>query len=164
MQRFKITKEGYDKLKANLDNLIHVERPKISKAIGEAIELGDLSENAEYHYSKERQAIVEGMITNLTEKLSNADVVDISNLSGDVIGFGAHVLVIDEDTEKEINYILLGEYEADITKNIISVESPIGRALVGKKVGDFIEINVPSGTKNFEILNLTWGDYKSLIS
>ena len=163
MQRFKITKEGYNKLKANLDNLINVERPKISKAIGEAIELGDLSENAEYHYSKERQAVIEGMITNLTEKLSNADVIDLSKLSGDTIGFGAHVLVMDEDTEKEISYILLGEYEADIKKNIISVESPIGRALVGKKVGDFVEINVPSGTKNFEILELTWNDYSSFL-
>ena len=104
MQRFKITKEGYNKLKAELDNLVNVERPKVSQAIGEAIELGDLSENAEYHYSKDRQRIVEGMIANLTEKLSCADIVDITKLSGDISGFGATVLVFDEDTEREISY------------------------------------------------------------
>ena len=156
MQRFKITREGYNKLKAELDNLVHVERPKISKAIGEAIELGDLSENAEYHYSKERQSIIEGMISNLNEKLSCADIVDLSALSGDTIAFGAHVLLMDEDTEKKINYILLGEFEADITKHIISIESPIGKALMGKKVGDFVEVKVPNGVKNFEILEITW--------
>ena len=156
MQRFKITKEGYNKLKAELDNLVNVERPKVSQAIGEAIELGDLSENAEYHYSKDRQRIVEGMIANLTEKLSCADIVDITKLSGDISGFGATVLVFDEDTEREISYKLLSEFESDMSRNIISVDSPIGKALSGKKVGDFIEIKVPSGTKNFEILEISW--------
>ena len=156
MQRFKITREGYNKLKAELDNLINVERPKISKAIGDAIELGDLSENAEYHYSKERQAIVESMISTLSERLSCADIVELTNLSGDSVNFGAHVIIVDEDTEKEISYTLLSEYEADVSKNIISIESPIGKALVGKKVGDSVEIKVPSGTKNFEILEIKW--------
>lgn len=156
MQRFKITKEGYNKLKAELDNLVNVERPKVSQAIGEAIELGDLSENAEYHYSKDRQRMVEGMIVSLTEKLSCADIVDITKLSGDISGFGATVLVVDEDTEKKISYKLLSEFESDMSKNIISVDSPIGKALVGKKVGDFVEIKVPNGTKNFEILEISW--------
>lgn len=156
MQRFKITKEGYNKLKMELDNLINVERPKVSKAIGEAIELGDLSENAEYHYSKDRQRIVEGMITSLTEKLSRADIVDTAKLSGDISDFGATVLVMDEDSEKKISYKLLSEYESDLSKNIISVDSPIGKALLNKKVGDFVEIKVPNGTKNFEILEISW--------
>ncbi|MBR2140960.1 MAG: transcription elongation factor GreA [Rickettsiales bacterium] len=156
MQRFKITREGYNKLKGELDNLINVERPKISKAIGEAIELGDLSENAEYHYSKDKQRVIEGMITNLTEKISNADVVDISRLSGNVIDFGATVLLVDEDTEKEVKYKILSEVEADSTRNIISINSPIGKALIGKSVGDSIEIVVPSGVRNFEVLEVMW--------
>ena len=156
MQIFKITREGYNKLKGELDNLINVERPKISKAIGEAIELGDLSENAEYHYSKDKQRVIEGMITNLTEKISNADVVDISRLSGNVIDFGATVLLVDEDTEKEVKYKILSEVEADSTRNIISINSPIGKALIGKSVGDSIEIVVPSGVRNFEVLEVMW--------
>ena len=156
MQRFKITREGYNKLKGELDNLINVERPKISKAIGEAIELGDLSENAEYHYSKDKKRVIEGMITNLTEKISNADVVDISRLSGNVIDFGATVLLVDEDTEKEVKYKILSEVEADSTRNIISINSPIGKALIGKSVGDSIEIVVPSGVRNFEVLEVMW--------
>ena len=156
MQRFKITRDGYNKLKENLDNLIHIERPKISKAIGEAIELGDLSENAEYHYAKEKQTIIESMITNLTEKISCADIIDITKLSGDIINFGATVFLIDEDTEKETKYKLLSEFEADLSKNIISVDSPIGKALIGKKIGDSIEIHVPSGIKNFEVVDIKW--------
>ena len=116
----------------------------------------EVVENAEYHYSKDRQRVVEGMISNLTEKLSCADVIDITKLSGDVSDFGATVLVIDEDTEKKISYKLLSEFESDISKNIISVDSPIGKALLGRKVGDFIEIKVPNGTKNFEVLEISW--------
>ncbi|MBO4956784.1 MAG: transcription elongation factor GreA [Rickettsiales bacterium] len=156
MQRFKITRNGYNKLKEQLDNLINVERPQISKAIGEAIELGDLSENAEYHYSKERQRVVEGMISNLSEKISNADIVDVSKLSGDFIDFGATVLLIDDDTGREVKYTLLSEVESDLSKNIISITSPIGKALIGKKIGDFIEIRIPSGTRNFEVLSISW--------
>lgn len=157
MQRFKITKEGYDRLKKNLENLIHIERPKISKAIGEAIELGDLSENTEYSSSKEKQVINEAMIAALSEKLSNADVVDISKLFGDTIDFGATVHLIDEDTEIETTYILLSEFEADFNKNIISIDSPIGKALIGKKVGESVEIKVPSGIKYYEITDIKWG-------
>ena len=156
MQRFKITKNGYNKLKQQLDELVNVERPKISQAIGEAIALGDLSENAEYQYSKDRQRVVESSIAVLTEKLSNADIVDTTKLSGDVVDFGATVLLVDEDTEKKIKYKLLSEIEADSSKNIISVTSPIGKALMGGKVGDSIEIIVPSGVKNFEILAVEW--------
>lgn len=156
MQRFKITRNGYEKLKKDLDRLINVERPKISKAIGEAIALGDLSENAEYSSSKEKQAINEAMIASLTEKLSNADIVDISKMSGDIIDFGATVYLVDEDTEKEIIYTLLSEFESDLEKNIISIDSPIGRALVGKNIGESVEIKVPSGIKYYEITDIKW--------
>lgn len=156
MQRFKITRNGYEKLKRDLDRLINIERPKISKAIGEAIALGDLSENAEYSSSKEKQAINEAMIASLTEKLSNADVVDLSKISGNLIDFGATVYLIDEDTEKKIVYTLLSEFESDLEKNIISIDSPIGRALVGKDVGESVEIKVPSGIKYYEITDIKW--------
>lgn len=156
-QRFKITKEGFDKLKNKLDHLIHIERPMISKAIGEAIALGDLSENAEYTYSKEKQSIIESSIAILTEKISAADVVeDITKLSGDTVDFGATVYLIDENTDKKIHYKLLSEFEADLEKNIISIDSPIGKSLFGKEVGDSVEIKVPSGVKYFEILDIKW--------
>lgn len=156
MQRFKITRNGYEKLKKELDRLINIERPKISKAIGEAIALGDLSENAEYSSSKEKQAINEAMIASLSEKLSNADVVDLGKISGDAIDFGATVYLVDEDTEKEIVYTLLSEFESDLEKNIISIDSPIGRALVGKNVGESVEIKVPSGMKYYEVTDIKW--------
>lgn len=157
MQRFKITKEGYSKLKADLDNLIHIERPIISKAIGEAIELGDLSENTEYSSSKEKQSINEAMIASLSEKIANAEIVDINKLSGNKVDFGAKVFLIDEDTDKKIYYTLLSEFEADLNRNIISIDSPIGRALFGKQVGESVEIKVPSGIKYYEIIDIKWG-------
>ncbi len=156
MQRFKITKEGYDKLKNKLDEYLNIERPAVLKALNEAIALGDLSENAEYIYSKERLRIIGGTISSLTEKLSSADIVSIENLSGERIDFGATVYLIDEDTDKEIHYRLLSEFESDAEKNIISVDSPIGKSLIGKKVGDSVEIKIPSGTKYFEILDIKW--------
>ena len=156
MQRFKITRGGYEKLKKDLDRLVNIERPKISKAIGEAIALGDLSENAEYSSSKEKQVINEAMISSLTEKLANADIVDLSKISGDTIDFGATVYLVDEDTEKEIVYTLLSEFESDLEKNIISIDSPIGRALVGKNIGESVEIKVPSGIRYYEVIGIKW--------
>lgn len=155
-ERFKITKEGYNKLKSKLDYLINVERPANSKAIGEAIALGDLSENAEYTYSKEKQNMINATIAQLSSKISNAEIIYIENLSGDLVDFGATVYLVDEDTDKETHYQLLSEFEADIEKNIISIDSPIGKSLLGKKVGDSVEIKAPSGTKIFEILDIKW--------
>lgn len=155
-ERFKITKEGYDKLKSKLDYFINVERPANSKAIGEAIALGDLSENAEFIYSKEKQTMINATIAQLSDKIASADIVYIENLSGDTVDFGATVYLVDEDTDKEIHYRLLSEFEADVEKNIISIDSPIGRSLFGKKVGDSVEIKVPSGTRIFEILDIKW--------
>lgn len=156
MQRIKITKEGFAKLKEELEHLINVERPNISKAIGAAIELGDLSENAEYSSAKEKQGLIENRIAVLTDIMSNADSIDISTLSGDKIDFGATVLLIDEDTDKKVSYSLVSKYESDLENGKISVESPVGKALIGKKVGDSIEIRTPSGIKNYEVLEINW--------
>lgn len=156
MQRFKITKNGYEELKNKLNYLLNVERPSVSKAIGEAIEMGDLSENAEYSSAKDKQVIIENNISNLTDLLSRADVVDITKLSGDVIDFGATVCLIDEDTERKVSYQLVSEVESDLDNGKISVESPVGKALLGKSKGDEIEIKAPSGTKFYEIVNVEW--------
>lgn len=156
MQRIKITTVGYNRLKEELDTLINVERPNISRAIGEALDIGDLKENAEYSSAKDQQGIIEARIRNLTDILSHADAIDITKLSGDEINFGARVHLIDEDTEKEIVYQLVSEYESDLECGKISIESPVGKALVGKKVGDSIEIKIPNGTRNLEVLKIEW--------
>ncbi len=156
MQRFKITKNGYYGLKTKLDHLLNVERPAVSKAIGEAIEMGDLSENAEYSSAKDKQVIIENNISNLTDLLSRADVIDVSKLNGDIIDFGATVGLIDEDTEKKVLYQLVSEVESDLDNGKISIESPVGKALIGKLKGDEIEIKAPSGTKFYEVISVEW--------
>lgn len=157
MQRFKITKGGYQKIKDELDNLMSVERPAVSKAIGEAIQLGDLSENEEYATAKDKQKVIEAMIATLSERLANAEVVDIKSLENDEVNFGATVKLLDLNTDKQIQYQLLSEFESDINKNIIAIESLVGKSLVGKKKGEEIEIKTPAGLKEYEILSV---DYK----
>lgn len=156
MQRFKITKEGYQKIKDELNHLVTVERPAVSKAIGAAIELGDLSENEEYATAKDKQKVIEAMIANLSERLANAEVVDIKSFAGDTVNFGAKVKLLDLNTDKEITYQLLSEFESDINKGILAIESLVGKALVGKKVGDELEIKTPAGIKEYEILNIEY--------
>lgn len=156
MQRFKITKDGYQKIKKELDKLLTVERPAISKAIGEAIELGDLSENEEYATAKDKQKVIEAMIATLSERLANADVVDIQSFAGNTINFGATVKLLDLNTDKEIKYQLLSEFESDVNKGIIAIESIVGRALVGKKKGDEVEIKTPAAIKEYEILSVEY--------
>lgn len=156
MQRFKITKNGYEELKNKLNHLINIERPAVSKAIGEAIELGDLSENAEYSSAKDKQVIIENSIANLSDLLSRADVIDTSALSGNIIDFGATVELIDEDTEKKFVYKLVSEVESNLEEGKISIESPVGRALIGKAIGDEIEIKIPSGIKYYEVIDIKW--------
>ncbi len=156
MQRFKITKGGYQKIKDELDNLLTVERPAISKAIGEAIELGDLSENEEYATAKDRQKVIETMIATLSERLANADIVEIKSFASNDISFGATVKLFDLNTEKELQYQLLGEFESDINKNIIAIESIVGKALVGKKKGDEVEIKTPAGIKEYKVLSVEY--------
>lgn len=157
MDKFPITKEGFVEIEAELKNLKSVERPAIIEAIATARELGDLSENAEYHAAREKQSFIEGRIVELEDKIARADVIDVSKLSGDTVKFGADVKLIDEDTEKEVHYIITSEYEADIEKNKISIVSPLARALIGKSVGDSIDVNTPGGTKYYEILEVKFG-------
>ena len=151
-----MTAEGYRALDDQLKQLKSVERPNVIAAISEAREHGDLSENAEYHAAKERQGWIEGQIAEIEDKISRAQVIDVTKLSGDVVKFGATVTVVDEDTEEEGTYQIVGEHEADVKAGRISVSSPIARALISKEVGDVVEVNTPGGVKAYEILKVEW--------
>ena len=126
-------------------------------AIAEAREHGDLSENAEYHAAKERQGYIEGRVQELEDKLARAQVIDTSKMSGDQVKFGATVTVLDEDTEEESTYQIVGDDESDVKAGKISISSPISRAMINKEVGDVIEVNAPGGLKSYEILKVNWG-------
>ena len=151
-----MTAEGYRVLDDQLKQLKSVERPSVIAAISEAREHGDLSENAEYHAAKERQGWIEGQIAEIEDKISRAQVIDVSKLSGDQVKFGATVTVVDEDTEEEHTYQIVGEHEADVKAGKVSVASPIARALISKEVGDVVEVNTPGGGKAYEILKVEW--------
>ena len=151
-----MTAEGYRVLDDQLKQLKSVERPSVIAAISEAREHGDLSENAEYHAAKERQGWIEGQIAEIEDKISRAQVIDVTKLSGDIVKFGATVTVVDEDTEEEGTYQIVGEHEADVKAGKISVSSPIARALISKEVGDVVEVNTPGGVKAYEILKVEW--------
>jgi len=149
-----MTSAGYQALEEEIKFLKSVERPRIIKAIAEARAHGDLSENAEYHAAKEQQGLNESRVAELEDKLSRAEVIDISKLSGDSVTFGAIVTLVDEDTEDEMRYQIVGEMEADVKQGRISITSPIARALIGKSVGDSVEVNTPGGGKSYEILKI----------
>ena len=151
-----MTAEGYRVLDDQLKQLKSVERPNVIAAISEAREHGDLSENAEYHAAKERQGWIEGQIAEIEDKISRAQVIDVSKLSGDQVKFGATVTVVDEDTEEEASYQIVGEHEADVKAGKISIASPIARAMISKEVGDVVEVNTPGGVKAYEILKVEW--------
>ncbi len=151
MEKKPMTLWGYEKLNNELNQLKTVERPHILKQIAEARALGDLSENAEYHSAKERQSFTEGRIKELESLISFAEIIDINKISGDTIKFGATVVVIDLDTDKKVKYQILSDIEADIEKGIIANTSPLGRALIGKKTGDFVDVITPGGVKSWEI-------------
>ena len=151
-----MTIAGHEELQNEIKRLKTIERPKIIAAIAEARKHGDLSENAEYHAAKEQQAMNETRIGDLEDKLSRADVIDISKLSGNTVKFGANVRLIDEDTEKESNFQIVGEFEANISKGLISINSPIARALIGKNVGDNVEVSTPGGGKSYEIIKIKY--------
>jgi transcription elongation factor GreA len=153
-ENFLITKDGYEKLKAEIDHLKNVERPNIIKAVATARELGDLKENAEYHSAKDKQGMIEANIANLSDKFARSEVIDLEELSGDVVRFGATVLLEDSDNGKKMTYKIISEYEADIDNGLISNTSPVARALIGKQVGDEVEIRVPSGVVDYEILEI----------
>lgn len=151
-----MTAEGYRVLDDQLKQLKSVERPSVISAISEAREHGDLSENAEYHAAKERQGWIEGQIADIEDKISRAQVIDVSKLNGDQVMFGATVTVVDEDTEEESRYQIVGEHEADVKAGKVSVASPIARSLISKEVGDVVEVNTPGGVKAYEILKVEW--------
>jgi len=152
MEKFQITKAGYDKLKSELENLKNVERPNIIKQIAAARELGDLRENAEYHSAKDRQGFIEAQIADLEDKFARAEIVDISKLSGTKVKFGATVTLEDLDSGKKVSYKIVSEFEANIDEGLISAISPVARALLGKEVGEEVEIKTPGGMISYEIL------------
>ncbi len=157
MEKVPMTAEGLSPLQEELKRLKSQERPAVIKAISEAREHGDLSENAEYHAAKERQGFIEGRIGELEDIISRADVIDVSKLSGSTIKFGATVTVADEDTDEETTYQIVGPYEADLERQRISVQSPIARALIGRTVGDSTEVKAPGGIKSYEIIEVSFG-------
>jgi len=157
MEKIPMTPSGYAALEAELRRRQQEERPRIIQAIAEARALGDLSENAKYHAAKEAQSLNEGRIQELESILSRADVIDLSKLNGKTVKFGATVTLVDEDTEEEKVYQIVGEPEADVHSGRVSITSPIARALIGKSVGDSVEVVTPGGGKSYEIINVTFG-------
>lgn len=154
MEKVPMTTAGYAMLQEELKQRTSVERPRIVDAIAEARAHGDLSENAEYHAAKEAQSHNEGRITELEDKLSRAEVIDVTKLSGELVKFGATVTLIDEDTEEEKKYMIVGDVESDVKQNKISISSPIARALIGKSVGDSVEVSAPGGARSYEIVEV----------
>ena len=155
MEKIPLTKPGYDRMNAELKHLKSVERPAIIRAISEAREHGDLSENAEYHSAKEKQSFIEGRVKELEGVISLADVIDLSRLKGSV-KFGATVTLVDEDTDAEKTYQIVGEYEANIEAGLLNLKSPIARALIGKDEGDSVEVRTPGGVRSYEILSIVY--------
>ena len=150
-----MTSTGYNDLDMELKKLRSIERPAIIKAIAEAREHGDLSENAEYHSAREKQSFIEGRIKELESIIGLADIIDISKLSG-AIKFGASVKLVDEDSDLEVTYKFVGEFEADLEKNLLNIKSPLARALIGKDVGDSVDVKTPGGVKSYEVLKITY--------
>lgn len=154
MQKVPMTATGYKQIDEELRHLKSVERPAVIQAIEEARAHGDLSENAEYHAAKEKQGFIEGRVMELEDLLSRADVIDPAKLSGNTVKFSATVTLIDEDTEEESKYQIVGDLEADVKSGKISISSPIARALIGKSVGDTVEVATPGGGRSYEIMNV----------
>ena len=151
-----MTVEGFRVLDEELKRLKSIERPTVIAAISEARSHGDLSENAEYHAAKERQGWIEGQIADIEDKMSRAQVIEVSKLSGCHVKFGATVTVIDEDTDEENRYQIVGEHEADVKRGRISISSPLSRSLIGKEIGDTVEVVTPGGVKAYEIAKVEW--------
>jgi len=151
-----MTAAGFSLIETELKRLRTVERPAVIRAIAAAREHGDISENAEYHAAKERQSFIEGRMAELEDKVSRADVIDVSKLSGKDIKFGATVCLSDEDTEKRVTYQIVGEVEADIEKGRLAVTSPLARALIGRSKGDSVEVDTPRGAKSYEIIKVSY--------
>ncbi|WP_159348032.1 transcription elongation factor GreA [Roseomonas harenae] len=157
MQKFPMTAEGLARLEDELRILRSEERPAVIRAIAEAREHGDLSENAEYHAAREKQSFIEGRIADLESVIPSVEVIDVSRLSGDQVRFGATVTIVDEETEEEKTYRIIGAYEANMKTGSISISSPLAKALIGRKVGDSVEVPAPGGARSVEITAVTYG-------
>jgi transcription elongation factor GreA len=155
-ERFPITKAGYEKMQSEIKHLKTVERPAIISAISDARELGDLSENAEYHSAKEKQGFIEGRIQDLEDKFARAEVINIERMNGTLIKFGATVTLVDEENGEESVYQIVSEYEADLAQGKISLTSPIARGMIGKDEGDSIEVFTPKGVRIFEVIKVQY--------
>lgn len=156
MDKFPITAAGYARMEEELRRMKTVERPAIIAAISEARAHGDLSENAEYHAAKEKQSFIEGRIQELEDKISRAERIDIAALSGDTVMFGATITIMDEDTEEEIIYQIVSEYEADIKAKKISITAPLAKAFIGKKEEHTVEVKTPGGVKTYTLLSVEY--------
>lgn len=156
MEKFPLTKQGFERLEAELKHLKNVERPAVITAIADAREHGDLKENAEYHAAREKQGFIEGRIEELNAVTSRADVIDPSKMRGDTIKFGATVQMVDEETDEEVTYQIVGEHEAKLEQGTIALTAPIARAMIGKEQGDSIEVHTPKGTRYYEILKVEY--------
>ena len=156
MDKIPMTAGGIQNLEEELKKLKSDERPSVIKAISEAREHGDLSENAEYHAAKEKQGFIEGRIQELEDIISRADIIDVTKLSGNIIKLGATVTLADEDTDEELTYQIVGPYEANLENKRISIQSPIARALIGRSIGDSTEVKAPGGIKSYEIIKIKW--------
>jgi transcription elongation factor GreA len=154
VQKFPMTAPGLQRLEEELRHLRTEERPSIIRQIAEARTHGDLSENAEYHAARDRQSFIEGRIAELEEIVASVEVINPANLSGDYVTFGAHVWLVDEETDKEATYQIVGVHEADIKANRLSISSPLAKALIGKKVGDSVSVPAPGGDRSYEILGI----------
>lgn len=156
MDKVPMTAAGLTALEEELRRLRDVERPAVSKAIGVAREHGDLKENAEYHAAKERQGMIEARLKDLEGLVSHAEVIDPAELSGDMVKFGATVKLIDEETDEDVTYQIVGSHESDISKGLLPVTSPLAKALIGKSIGDSVEVHAPKGTKFYEIAEVAF--------
>lgn len=156
MEKIPMTRDGLAQLEDELRRLRSEERPAVIRAIADAREHGDLSENAEYHAARERQSFIEGRIVELEDIISRAQVIDTSNLTGNVIRFGATVQLSDEDTEEEATYRIVGSHEADAGAGLLSVTSPLGKALIGRTLGDIVEVKTPRGSRSYEVVKIAY--------
>ena len=156
VERFPISREGMNKLELELRNLKNVERVNVIKCIAEARAHGDLSENAEYHAAREKQGFIEAKIFELEDKISRAEIIDIGQVRGEEIKYGASIKLFDEDKDNEIVYKIVSEYEADVSKGLISITSPLAKALIGKKVKESLEFSTPKGMKYYQIISVDY--------
>ena len=156
MNKIPMTSNGYEKLQSELKKFVNEDRPNIIAAISEARGHGDLSENAEYQYAKEQQSLIEGKISELESVISHAEIIDVSKLSGNEIKFGATIKIVDDETNQESTYQIVGEYESDIENKKLSITSPLARGLIGKSKNDVVEINSPKGTKTYTVLTVKY--------